>query len=112
MLKTGNYRERIDSEIRGGNHASRGVFTRFDPVKNPDWDTGQRFTKAKDAGIVGKTIREAANGEDSLSFLLDLLAEDPEACVIPLSRRPELYAGSGCVCLPAGSQHRAGYLDV
>lgn len=89
MLRTGNYRNVIEAEIRSGNHASRGVFTRFNPASNPNWDLSQRFTKVKDASIVGKTIREAADGRDSLSYLLDLIADDPYACVISLGRRPE-----------------------
>lgn len=89
MLRTGNYRDVIEAEIRSGNHASRGVFTRFNPASNPNWDLSQRFTKVKDASIVRKTIREAADGRDSLSFLLDLIADDPYACVISLGRRPE-----------------------
>lgn len=89
LLKTGNYRDILEAEIRGGNHASRGVFTRFNPAANPAWDTAQRFTRAKDAGLIGKSIREAAGGRDSLTFLLDLLSEDPRACIIPLGRRPE-----------------------
>lgn len=89
LLKTGNYRSVIESEIREGNHASRGVFTRINPKANPAWASGQKITKARNADLVGKTIQEAANGEDALNFLLDLLAEDPYACVIPLSRRPE-----------------------
>ncbi len=89
LLRTGNYRELIDAEIRAGNHLSRGIFTRFNPKADPDWDTQKVFTAARDASIVGKTIREAAGGGDSLAFLLDLLCEDPFACVIPLGRRPE-----------------------
>ncbi|MDO5300841.1 MAG: amidohydrolase family protein, partial [Clostridia bacterium] len=68
---------------------SRGIFTRFNPCTNPAWDTAQRFTKAQNSDLIGRTIREAAAGQDSLSFLLDLLSEDPCACVISLSRRPE-----------------------
>ncbi len=89
MLQTGNYRDIVSAEIRSGNHASRGVFTGFNPKTNPAWDTGQRFTKAAATAIVGKTIREAANGKDSIDFMLELLAEDPAVSVIPLSRRPD-----------------------
>ncbi len=89
QLTIGNYRDVVENEIRVGNHASRGVFTAFNPKVNPAWDTARRFTKAADTSLVGKTIREAANGKDSLTFLLDLLSQDPTACVIPLGRRPE-----------------------
>ncbi|MBR2000772.1 MAG: amidohydrolase family protein, partial [Firmicutes bacterium] len=89
MLRIGNYRDIIETEIRNGNHASRGVFTRFNPKANPNWDLGQKFTKVKDPALLGKTIREAANGQDSLKFLLDLMAEDPYACIIQLNRQPE-----------------------
>lgn len=89
MLKTGNYRSVIEGEIRAGNHASRGVFTRINPKANPAWAAGQKITQAKNADLIGKTISEAAGGQDALSFLLDLLADDPFACVIPLGRRPE-----------------------
>lgn len=89
VLKVGNYRQLIAEEIRGGNHASRGIFTRFNPKGDPEWDTRQRFTRTKDETLVGKTIREAAEGRDSLDFLLNLLAEDPQASIIQLSRRPE-----------------------
>ena len=41
------------------------------------------------AGCVGKTIREAAQGADSLELLLDVLTEDPYAAMISLGRRPE-----------------------
>ena len=88
-LKVGNYRDIIEAEIRNGNHASRGVFTRFNPKANPNWDVAQKFTKAKDPSILGKTIREAANGQDSLKFLLQLIADDPEACIIQLNRQPD-----------------------
>lgn len=89
LLRIGNYRAIVETEINEGNHASRGVFTRFNPKTDPQWDTRRRFTKTADASLIGKTIREAANGTDSLSFLLDLLAEDPASCVISLDRRPE-----------------------
>lgn len=89
LLRTGNYFDVIEAEIRGGNHASRGVFTRINPVQNPDWDTKQRFTKVRNAAWMGKTIREAAQGRDSLRFLMEVLRDDPYACVISLYRRPE-----------------------
>lgn len=89
LLSAGSFRAGMEAEIRAGNHASRGAFTRFNPKDDPDWDTGRRFTKTADASLTGKTIREAAAGRDSLTFLLDLLAEDPFACVIALNRRPE-----------------------
>lgn len=88
-LSVGTYRKSIEKEIRAGNHVSRGVFTRFNPKADPDWDTRQRFTRCTRAGVAGKTIREAADGKDSLTFLLDILAEDPYAAVISLGRRPE-----------------------
>lgn len=88
-LTIASYRKRISDEIRAGNHASKGVFTRFDPKGDPDWDTRQKFTRAARNEVVGKTIRQAAEGEDSLDFLLDLLTEDPYAALIPLGRRPE-----------------------
>jgi len=89
QLTLGNYRDLVAAEIRAGNHASRGVFTRFNPKADPDWDTRYRFTKAADTTLVGQTIREAAHGVESLAFLLDRLAQDPAACVIPLGRRPD-----------------------
>lgn len=89
QLKVGNYRGIVEAEIRAGNHASRGVFTRFNPKANPNWDSRLRFTRASDVSLLGKTIREAADGGDSLTFLLDLLTVDPGACVISLDRRPE-----------------------
>lgn len=89
LLGTGNYFDVVEAEIRGGNHASRGVFTRINPVQNPDWDVQQRFTKLENTAWLGKTIREAARGRDSLRFLMEVIREDPYACVISLSRRPE-----------------------
>lgn len=84
-----SFRQRITDEIRAGKHPSQGVFTRFDPKADPDWDTRYKFTRTQRAGCVGKTIRQAADGADSLDFLLDVLAEDPYAALIPLGRRPE-----------------------
>ena len=89
QLRNPVYRGNLEAEIRAGNHASRGVFTVFNPVADPDWDTARRITKAKDASLVGRTIREAAAGGDSLSFLLERIAQDPGLCVIPLNRRPD-----------------------
>lgn len=119
LLRTGNYRDILEAEIRGGNHASRGIFTRFNPCTNPAWDTAQRFSKTKDASLTGKTIREAANGRDSLSFLLDLLSEDPYACVISLNRRPEhtpdrdafVDCGDACIGLDTWSFDYAAALS-
>ncbi|MCI8538457.1 MAG: amidohydrolase family protein [Oscillospiraceae bacterium] len=88
-LSIGSYRAGIAGEIRAGNHASKGLFTRFNPKSDPDWDTRQRFTRCTKANLAGKTIREAADGKDSLDFLLDVLAADPYAAVISLGRRPE-----------------------
>ena len=87
-LAIGTYRQSIEKEIRCGNHASRGIFTRFNPKNDPNWDTAKVFTRCTDESLVGKTIREAADGKDSLTFLLDLLANDPYVAVIPLGRRP------------------------
>lgn len=92
-LKIDSYRKRIEDEIRSGNHASQGIFTRFDPKSNPDWDLDKWFTKSTVEGIAGKTIREAANGKDSLRFLLDVLEKDPYAAVMPYNRRPEHTPG-------------------
>ena len=119
LLRTGNYRDILEAEIRSGNHASRGIFTRFNPCTNPAWDTAQRFSKTKDASLTGKTIREAANGRDSLSFLLDLLSEDPYACVISLNRRPEhtpdrdafVDCGDACIGLDTWSFDYAAALS-
>lgn len=88
-LAVGTFRSMIAKEIREGRHASRGVFTAFHPERDPLWDTRQRFTRCTQTEIVGKTIREAADGKDSLDFLLDVLAKDPYAAVISLGRRPE-----------------------
>lgn len=88
-LRVGSYRAMIEAEIRDGRHASRGAFTRFDPKGDPLWDTKQHFTRASNPAIIGKTIREAASGGDSLSFLLGLLTVDPTACIIQHSRRPQ-----------------------
>lgn len=90
-LKRGSYAREVEREIAAGQHASRGVFTKINPVANPNWDAGQRFTKSRVPGIEGKTIREAAEaaGVDSLRFCLQVLAQDPETYVVPLGRRPE-----------------------
>lgn len=88
-LSVPDYRGRVAGEIRAGGHPSQGVFTRFDPKGDPDWDTRYRFTRSTCAGVAGRTIRQAADGADSLDFLLDVLAADPYAAVIPLGRRPE-----------------------
>ena len=87
-LAIGTYRQNIEKEIRSGNHASRGIFTRFNPKNDPNWDTAKVITRCSDETVVGKTIREAAAGKDSLTFLLDLLEKDPYVAVIPLGRRP------------------------
>lgn len=87
LLRVGNYRDVIEAEIRSGNHASRGIFTRFNPAANPRWAEGYVITGARDASQIGKTLAEAA-GSDPLGGLLDMLAEDPALCVMPLSRRP------------------------
>ena len=84
-----DFRRQVVEEIRTGRHPSQGVFTRFDPQADPDWDTRYRFTRVQRAGCVGKTIREAAQGADSLELLLDVLIEDPYAAMISLGRRPE-----------------------
>ena len=88
MLKVGNYRSRVEDDIRDGRHPSRGVFTRFNPKDNPRWDLGYVITLARDGDLVGKTLRDAAGGRDSLTFLMDALEVDPHICVMPLSRRP------------------------
>ena len=88
-LAVPDFRRRVAEEIRSGRHPSQGVFTRFDPKKDPDWDTRYKFTRTVRDGCVGRTIREAAGSGDSLDFLLDVLTEDPYAAVIPLGRRPE-----------------------
>jgi N-acyl-D-aspartate/D-glutamate deacylase len=90
-LSIGTYRSSITKEIKAGNHASRGIFTRFNPKADPDWDTRQKFTRCKKETVVGKTIREAAQESqaDSLEFLLDLLMEDPYTAVMSLGRQPE-----------------------
>lgn len=84
-----DFRRQVVEEIRTGRHPSQGVFTRFDPQADPAWDTRYRFTRVQRAGCVGKTIREAAQGADSLELLLDVLTEDPYAAMISLGRRPE-----------------------
>lgn len=84
-----DFRRQVVEEIRTGRHPSQGVFTRFDPQADPAWDTRYRFTRVQRAGCVGKTIREAAQGTDSLELLLDVLTEDPYAAMISLGRRPE-----------------------
>lgn len=87
-LNTGNYRELIADEIRQGNHASRGIFTRFNPKDNPAWDTEKIITRSIHKNLEGKTLRQAAYGKDSLDFLLDLLSDDPYLSLIPTGRYP------------------------
>lgn len=88
MLHVGNYREIIESEIRNGNHASRGIFTRFNPKSSPNWADNYAITKAVDSSCIGKTIKEAAGSEDALTFLLNSLETEPYLAVMPLGRRP------------------------
>lgn len=88
-LGIGSYRDEILEEINSGNHISRGIFTKINPVANPLWDTQQRFTRCDNQSIVGKSIREAADGKDSVAFLLSILADDPYANIISLNRRPD-----------------------
>ena len=89
MLTVGSYRSHLSEEIRNGGHPSKGIFTRFNPKADPDWDTRQRFTRCADTSVVGLTIREAADGGDSLEKLLDLLTLDPYTAVISLGRQPD-----------------------
>ncbi len=89
MLSVGNYREIVETEIRNGNHASRGIFTRFDPKNNPEWGKNYKITQSENRSIIGSTLQQAAGTCDALTFLLDALASDPYLSLMPLGRRPE-----------------------
>ena len=111
-LAIGTYRQNIEKEIRSGNHASRGIFTRFNPKNDPNWDTAKVITRCSDETVVGKTIREAAAGKDSLTFLLDLLEKRPLCGSDSIRKKAGFHTRPGCFCGKRGSYHRAGYLDL
>jgi N-acyl-D-aspartate/D-glutamate deacylase len=88
-LKIAYYREEIATEIREGNHISRGIFTRFNPKTTPDWDKKKAFTACEDQTWLGRTIRDVAGEKDSVDFLLELLIKEPYAMVMSTDRRPD-----------------------
>ena len=106
-----DFRRQVSEEIRAGRHPSQGVFTRFDPKTIRTGIPATGFTRVQRAGCTGKTIREAAQGTDSLELLLDVLTEDPYTAVISLGRRPGITPRPGRLRGPAGGYHRSGYLD-
>ncbi|MDR2157446.1 MAG: amidohydrolase family protein [Clostridiales Family XIII bacterium] len=89
LLEDDGYAQGIAREIKAGKRPSRGIFTSFHPNDNPGWDTQYRFTRTMRGAWTGKTPREAAGGQDSVDFLLDLLKQDPYAAMISLKLRPE-----------------------
>ena len=79
-VKHTNYGELIADEINQGNSLSRSVFSRIDPLQNPNWADSLCIASCKNSDYIGKKIPELAEQfqTDLVRTVIRLVSEDPE----------------------------------
>lgn len=78
-LQSFDYREEFREYIMSGK------WFKVSPVRNPEWDKLIYVTAAKDATLVGKSIREITDERgtgNSVDTVIDMLIEDPRTMVM------------------------------